>query len=239
MVAVVKLKRVVAIVVLLGIGFWLASGLSEIPFGQNKMVVGQLYLDNVRSQTGAINTVTSVIVNYRGLDTLGEVTVLFIASTGVAALLWRDDTGRVAETEGSLILKTGSKILYPLILLFGVYIFVHGHLTPGGGFPGGAVIATAFLMLYLSHEDFDLDHGVLEFFEGAAGGLYVVVGLIGLLVGGFFLFDWIWRIWSIGEVGSLLSAGYIPVIYTIIAVKVGTELVGILDRMIKEPEEDL
>ena len=235
----VKMKRVFAIVILVGIGFWLANGLSEIPFGHNKMIVGHYYLENVRAQTGAINTVTSVIVNYRGLDTLGEVTVLFIASTGVAALLWREDTGRVAETEGSLILKTGSKILYPLILLFGVYIFVHGHLTPGGGFPGGAVIATAFLMLYLSYEEFDLSHKLLEMSEGTAGILYVSVGLIGLLIGGFFLFDWIWRVWEIGSVGNLVSAGYIPIIYIIIAVKVGTELIGILDRMIKEPKEDL
>ncbi len=232
----VKMKNGLAIVVLLLIGLWMANALSKIPFGHNKMLVGQYLLQNVKDQTGAVNTVSSVIVNYRGLDTLGEVTVLFIASTGVAALLWRENNERTSRKESSLILKTGSRLLFPLIILYGVYVFLHGHLTPGGGFPGGAIIASGFLLLYLSKGNFDIGNEFLETTEGLAGISYVLLGVIGLIIGGFFLFDWIWRTWALGEMNKLLSGGYIPVIYTIIAIKVGTELTGILNRMIKEPE---
>lgn len=229
-------KRILAIIMLLVVGFWMANALSGVPFGEDKMLVGKYYLENVREQTGAVNAVTAVVVNYRGFDTLGEVTVLFIASTGVGALLWRRKKERTAKSEGSVVLKTGSRILLPFIMLFGTYIFIHGHLTPGGGFPGGATIATAFLMLYLAFRDYEIEHKIFEPIEGLAGVGYVTVGIIGLAIGSYFLFDWIWQTWGWGHenLGRLFSAGFIPIIYTLIGIKVGTELTGIVDNMVRE-----
>ncbi|NJE84581.1 cation:proton antiporter [Thermococcus sp. CX2] len=229
-------KRALAIITLLVIGYWLAVGLSQVPFGEDKMLIGQYYLDNVKDQTGAVNAVTAVVVNYRGFDTLGEVTVLFIASTGVGALLWKRKKKRTAKTEGSIVLTTGTRLLFPFVMLFGAYIFIHGHLTPGGGFPGGATVATAFLLLYLAYIAYEIPHRGFEVTEGLAGMGYVTVGLIGLAIGGYFLFDWIWQTWQFGtdNIGRLLSGGFIPIIYTIIGIKVGTELSGIIDNMVKE-----
>jgi len=231
-------RRVFAIVLLI-IGYWLANALAQVPFGAEKMLVGRYYLESVKAQTGAVNAVTAVVVNYRGLDTLGEVTVLFIAATGVAALLWRKKRERTAKSEGSVVLQTGSRLLLPFIMLFGAYIFIHGHLTPGGGFPGGATIATAFLMLYLAFREYEIPHKVFEPLEGLAGIGYVTVGLLGLIIGGYFLFDWIWQTWGFGKenIGRLFSAGFIPIIYTLIGLKVGAELAGIVDNMVKESRE--
>jgi multicomponent Na+:H+ antiporter subunit B len=63
-------------------------------FGEHSIGVGEHYLDNGLEEAGATNLVTNIVLDYRGYDTLGEVTVLFTATTGVAALFWREKHGR-------------------------------------------------------------------------------------------------------------------------------------------------
>lgn len=63
-------------------------------FGEHSIGVGQHYLDNGLEEAGATNLVTNIVLDYRGYDTLGEVTVLFTATTGVAALFWRERHGK-------------------------------------------------------------------------------------------------------------------------------------------------
>lgn len=120
--------------------------------------VAQRYIEEGLEETGAVNIVTGMILDYRAFDTLGESHVLFIATCTVLILLRRDgkkeqeldeDNDRIHEPKNDVILQTVARILVPPIFLFGIYIILAGHLGPGGGFSGGAVIG-AGLILYLN-----------------------------------------------------------------------------------------
>jgi multicomponent Na+:H+ antiporter subunit B len=182
-------------------------------------------------EDGSANVVTSVVVNYRSFDTLGEVTVLFTAAVGIGLILGGTKRMRYGR-KANFILRVSTGILLPLIIMFGVYIFVHGHLTPGGGFPGGTIIAAAILLLYLSNEEFDVNRVVSKSLEGTMGSLYVIIGLAGLAAGGAFLFNFM----PTGVVGALFSAGVVPVVYSVIGLKVGSELAGVVADVHSERE---
>ena len=189
--------------------------------------VSEKYVKDGPDELGGTNLVTSVIVTYRGLDTLGEVAVLFLATAGIGFLLQKNKK-KIKVRKSSEILQSGMLLLLPLIILFGVYIFLHGHLTPGGGFQGGVVIAGGFLLIMLSHPASKINHHVLHFVESFSGLLYVIIGLLGLVLAGGFLDN---RFLPLGGFGKLFSAGAIPIIYSLIGLKVGSELVGILANL--------
>jgi multicomponent Na+:H+ antiporter subunit B len=226
------MRSIISFLLLLIIAWGIALSLDKIPFGVSKTEIGDYYIEKGREETGAANIVTSVVVNYRGFDTLGEVTVLFVAAIGLSAVL---ATRRKKQKDGSepasLVLSTGCRFLFPLILLFGAYIFIHGHLTPGGGFQGGAIIASAFLLMYMGCRGRRINEAGSKTVESLSGLIFLVVGLIGLTVGGhYFLSNFLPK----GELNSLFSAGVIPIIYIAIGCKVGSELGGIIDRLVEE-----
>ena len=141
------------------------------------------YARDGAEELGAANLVTSVVVTYRGLDTLGEVPVLFITTAGIGFLLKRRQQN-YKKRKASEILKSGTSFLLPLIIVFGVYIFTHGHLTPGGGFQGGVVIASAIVLLLLSNVEHHPDKNALTWLESLSGILYVLLGILGLELAG-------------------------------------------------------
>ncbi len=185
-------------------------------------------------EDGAANVVTSIVVDYRGFDTLGEVTVLFLAATGVAMLLFGKEKKRKNKTEPSLIMYVGTRISFAIIFLFGIYIFVHGHLTPGGGFPGGAVIASGILGLFLGKNGYKPNHLGLKVFESLSGMAFVIIGLTGLFSVHSFLANFL----PTGVIGDLYSAGFIALIYIAIGMKVGAELSAVVNSMIVDVEEE-
>ncbi|HOP82983.1 MAG TPA: Na(+)/H(+) antiporter subunit B [Fervidobacterium sp.] len=177
-------------------------------------------------EDGSANVVTSIVVNYRSFDTLGEVSVLFCAAIGVGILASMLKSKRRIEFEEHKILRTSTGIALPLILLFGAYIFIHGHLSPGGGFPGGTTIALGVLLLMLSNNEFKVTD-VAKHVEQSAGAGYVVVGLMGMAIGGVFLINFL----PTGVVGNLFSAGVVPIVYTFIGFKVGAELSNVISDL--------
>ena len=125
--------------------------------------VSERYIENGLQETGAVNIVTGMILDYRAFDTLGESHVLFIATCTVLILLRLDRkedmelyeaNDRLHEPKDDMILQTVAKILVPPIFIFGIYVILAGHLGPGGGFSGGAVIG-AGLILYLNAFGFE------------------------------------------------------------------------------------
>ena len=191
------------------------------------------YVAEGPDELGAANLVTAVVVTYRGLDTLGEVTVLFLSAAAVGLLLGTGRqtetvvTGQREKTPSSELVQTTMQYLIPIIILLGAYIFLNGHLTPGGGFQGGAVIASAILLLFLALPHAGLRHTVLSLLESLSGFGYVLVGILGLVLAGGFLDN---RLLPLGSYGQLLSAGAIPVIYVFIGLKVGSELSAVLEH---------
>ena len=198
--------------------------------------VARHYVEDGVAENGGSNLVTSIVVNYRGFDTLGEVTVLFLAVSGAGFIL-RRRSGLAAQRPlpASEILQTGARLLFAPIVLFGAYIFVHGHLTPGGGFQGGAVVASGVLLLMLADRDRHLPHGLLGWIESASGFGYVVAGAAGLWLTGSFLANR--GVLPLGTWNHLLSGGLIPVIYVLIGLKVGSELAALLDVMVHAAPE--
>lgn len=114
------------------------------------------YVEQGTAETGVINTVTGMILQYRGFDTFGETCVLFIASSCVMILLMvsekkikKMNEQYALEPKEDKILQTAARVLVPVLFIFGFYVIVNGHLSPGGGFSGGAIIGSG-LILYSS-----------------------------------------------------------------------------------------
>lgn len=125
--------------------------------------VAARYIENGLQETGAVNIVTGMILDYRAFDTLGESHVLFIATITVLILLRLDKkeksqsaeaNDRKYEPKNDVILQKIAFVLVPIIMIFGIYVVLNGHLSPGGGFSGGAIIG-AGLILYLNAFGFE------------------------------------------------------------------------------------
>ncbi|MCD6181226.1 MAG: Na(+)/H(+) antiporter subunit B [Candidatus Cloacimonetes bacterium] len=219
-----QVLSLVAIVLLAALIF--APMLINTPLHTSLTPLANYYATQGADDLGAPNLVTAIVVTYRGLDTLGEVTVLFIATAGIGFLMGKKKKLITPKRPASELLQNGASFLLPIIILFGVYIFMHGHLTPGGGFQGGVVIASGILFMMLINQDWS--HNVFLFLESFSGFFYVTIGALGIVLAGGFLDN---RILPLGTFGTIFSAGAIPLIYSLIGLKVGTELVGILHAM--------
>lgn len=214
---------------ILGFIFILFNLYSEFTGNTSLNKVAEFYADETNVQeVGAANLVTAVVVTYRGLDTLGEVTILFITAAIIGLFFKVQLTNKEEEDEGhgvSEIFDTASRVLTPIIFLVGIYVFINGHLTPGGGFQGGAIIASAFVLMLLVGEKERFTSKLFTFLESVSGVMFIFLGILGILLAGGFLDN---RIMEMGTFGTLFSAGAIPLIYIFVGLKVGSELSNIL-----------
>jgi multicomponent Na+:H+ antiporter subunit B len=164
--------------------------------------VAPWYFERTPEYIDIPNVVTAVLASFRGYDTLGEVFVVFTAGIGVLFLLGFRSHKKSATVDGAvsrpseglrhyLIPRVVGHLLIPFILLFGLYVLLHGEYGPGGGFQGGAIVAAAFILYALLEGDSQamrvLPAGVLLGLISGGALLYCGVGALGILLGGNFL----------------------------------------------------
>jgi multicomponent Na+:H+ antiporter subunit B len=131
------------------------------------------------------------------------------------------------ESRGmTIIIKTISRLVLSFILLFGFYIVLYGHLTPGGGFAGGVILAIAYVLLILAFGGkvalSKLNNFWASIWDDLGALAFIVIGFFGI-TGGYFMTNFIWH----GNPGELVSGGIIPLCNIAIAVKVGAAIYAI------------
>jgi multicomponent Na+:H+ antiporter subunit B len=187
------------------------------------------------------NTVSSVNFDLRGFDTLGEEFVLFGAAVAALLLLRRfhdeEDLGDGASfgprDVWSSVNLVGFALLAPTVMV-GLYVVAHGAVSPGGGFQGGALLATGLHLAYLAGDYrvlqrirpvalFDVAEAV-----GAAG--FVLLGVSALFVGDPFLTNWL----PTGTLGELASAGTVELFNVAVGMEVASALVLLLAKFLDQ-----
>ena len=135
-------------------------GIADVPSNNE---VSYKYIEDGLKDTGATNVVAGMILDYRAFDTLGESSVLFTAVMSVMILLRKDRDGslvndpaeekvikeeeKISRVHRDVVLKTMAGIVSPFVILFGIYVVLNGHISPGGGFSGGAIIGAGLILI--------------------------------------------------------------------------------------------
>lgn len=192
-------------------------------------------------ETGASNTVSSIYLGYRLLDTLGETLVLFVAIVGTMAILSNihKQSLQSIETYSKLPLEKRAKNslrtnlvevvaskLGPIILLFGLYVMLYGHISPGGGFQGGVIVASAIVFLALGTEvktKLTNSTVLLKIESFSFISLILVTTYVVFFPNGFFC--------NIYTDNTFISASIIIILNILIGLKVGTSLASVIIAM--------
>lgn len=227
---------------------FLLWGLLRLPaFGFYQGPYGDIINSFGVQERHATNMVSAVNFDYRGVDTIGEEFILFASVTGCTLLLRarRDEEKedeRQLTTEGRSFGTSSAITGLCLALavpssLFGWYIVAHGQLTPGGGFQGGVIMASAAVFLYLGGQFVALRRvsptALLEIAESLGAGGYVLIGLAGLTAGAAFLQN----ILPLGSVGQVNSAGTIWAISIAVGLEVAAAFVLLMVEFLEQTLE--
>lgn len=222
--------------------FWVAAagltavlviGFRGLPaFGHYHGVYGQVLGGLGVTERHATDLVTALNFDIRGFDTLGEEFILFSSIVGVVLILreLREERQRPSQEEAeehhfagaSEALRALALALVPSLIALGIYVVVHGALTPGGGFQGGLVLAAGPLAVFLAGRYLRMKviapDALVEAGESLGAIGYGLVGLGGLIFAGVFFKNFL----PLGTPGHLLSAGQMP----LASIAVGLEVTG-------------
>ncbi|QRN81384.1 MAG: DUF4040 domain-containing protein, partial [Nocardiopsis sp. BM-2018] len=180
-------------------GLSAALGVFYLTGRRGRSEASQYFLENSEEDTGGTNVVNTILVDYRALDTLGELVVLGVAGLIVIAVL--NSSGLLtahsdrrlvvsrssAVYDATLVMRTASYVLLPLIVFWSLWLFLRGHTDVGGGFVAGLVGGTAFALMYLAAPSASVARIRLAYprIIGAGVALSLLSGLFGYLDGSF------------------------------------------------------
>ncbi|MEU6669066.1 MnhB domain-containing protein [Streptomyces sp. NPDC046727] len=187
------------------------------------------------------NTISSINFDQRAYDTLGEMSILFAAVLGCVVLLRqaRDEhRARPQSAEVARPVRRYALLVLPIALVVGLYVVAHGQLSPGGGFQGGVVAATALHLLYLGADYGALERvrplAVYETADALAVCAYLVLGLAGVLAGTAFLAN---TLLPYGTFNTLSSGGTVPLLNAAIGMEVASAVVVLLAHFLDQAVE--
>jgi multicomponent Na+:H+ antiporter subunit B len=213
---------------------WAVAGLPD--FGHYRGPYGKILNSVALGERHTTNVVATVVFDYRGVDTMGEEFILFASVMGVALLLRHPHRVRrqVPERVQSDAVRLAGVGFAAGLLVVGLYVVAHGYLTPGGGFQGGVVLASAFVLVYLAG-DYRSYRALtptpaVDFVEGVGAGGYTVVGIVSLLLGSAFLHNF----GPLGTTGTLASGGSIPFLNVASALEVSAAFVLLFTEFLDE-----
>jgi len=223
-----KLRRAILLTVILlvaggAIALFVTAGGSGAPAtGAKEYVSAQHAAD-----TAAGNAVTSVYLNYRYWDTLFESLILLVSALAVISLSWSDTAPAAAAAEdeqtmlpgvdmaSSPVVHTTAKVLIPFIIVFGLYIIISGADSAGGGFQGGAILSSAFIVRWIIDPGDKMD---IRYMKGAERIFLLALVLTGmLLLGQNMAMAWLpGRVWMIAInllIGVKVACGLTIIFY--------------------------
>jgi multicomponent Na+:H+ antiporter subunit B len=213
---------------------WSVAGLPD--FGHYRGPYGVVLNRVVPSERHVTNVVSAVVFDYRGFDTLGEEFILFSAAMGVALLLRdaRAEARRLEDRASGDALKLVGIALGAALLVLGLNVVAHGYITPGGGFQGGVVLASAFAIVYLagSYRAYRsvTPTPAVDLAKGTGAGGYAVIGVVSLLLGTAYLHNF----GPLGTSGTLASGGSIAILNAASALEVTAAFLLLFSEFLEE-----
>jgi multicomponent Na+:H+ antiporter subunit B len=213
-------------------------------FGDYRGPYGDLVMQTTLGLRHVQQGVAAVTFDYRGFDTLGEEFILFAAVAGALLLMRPQEVEKVIPPvdqaagrilpEQSVAVIGGGVVMFPFILLLGIYVVLHGHLTPGGGFQGGVLLASAYYFVYLSGEFDDLlayvEGHAASFFESAGAAGFALLAAIPLFQGQPYMKN----VLPLGEPGALLSSGLVLLFNCCVGLEVAAGFLLIISAFLRQ-----
>jgi len=239
-------RRWVFGVAVAGLAAFYLWGLSGLPgFGNYPGPYGFAILHIAVQQTDATGVVSAVNFDYRGFDTVGEEFILFAAAAATAVVLRRlrgererpavDQAGDREVPPTSEAVRMVALLFTGPVMVMGWWLVSHAQTSPSGGFQGGVILATAFILVYLAGEFLVLKRfspvALTDAVEAAGAGGFAAIGLAAVLMGRAYLYDFL----PLGQMpGAVSSAGTIALISFFVGLEVAAAFILIIGEMLEQ-----